>query len=85
MGGWVDQGGHVAGCVCMVAVRCLQKMMWSCCWLCMYGDCAMAAKNDLKSGHVLAGPRNWLGDGHAWNLLPKYLAMYGHIANFIGT
>ena len=27
MDGWVDQGGHVAGCVCMVAVRWLRKMI----------------------------------------------------------
>ena len=66
MGGWVDQGGHVAGCVCMVAVQWLQK-------------------DDKKSGQVLAGQRNWLGDGHAVYHLPRYLAMYGHFANFGGT
>ena len=35
-----------------------------------------------KSGHVLAAPRNWLGDGHAWYNLPKYLAMYDNFTNF---
>ena len=44
----------------------------------------MAAKKKIKNGQVLARPRTWLGDGHEWNNLHMYLAMYEHFANFGG-